>query len=31
VNTESLSDHEFFTVLKANGAPQAFDAPGTRG
>jgi ABC-type uncharacterized transport system substrate-binding protein len=27
VNTESLSDHEFFTVLKANGAPQAFDAP----
>jgi ABC-type uncharacterized transport system substrate-binding protein len=26
-NTESLVDYEYFTVLKANGAKQAFDAP----
>ena len=26
-NTESLVDFEYFTVLKANGAKQAFDAP----
>ena len=27
VNTESLSDFEYFTHLKANGAKQGFDAP----
>src|SRR5919112_3503987 len=26
-NTESLVDFEYFTVLKANGAKQAFDSP----
>src|SRR3712207_6357387 len=26
-NTESLGDFEFFTVLKANGTKQAFEAP----
>jgi len=26
-NTQSLVDFEYFTVLKANGAKQAFDAP----
>lgn len=27
VNTESLSDYNFFTEMKANGARQEFDAP----
>lgn len=27
VNTESLAEFDYFTVLKANGAKQAFDAP----
>src|SRR5215210_4684227 len=28
VNTESLAEFEYFTHLKANGAKQAFTAPG---
>ena len=27
VNTESLADFDYFTVMKANGAKQAFEAP----
>ncbi len=31
VNTESLGDFDYFTVFKADGAKQAFDAPRTPG